>query len=68
MFQLYQLQQQLNLGVGSNQIEVGATGTISYTSSRGSNERNWVFVDMDMNYPHFPNKDLYHQMLVEVLV
>ena len=42
------------LGVASNQIEVGATGTISYTSSRGSNERNWVFVDMDMNYPHFP--------------
>ncbi len=42
------------LGVASNQIEVGATGTITYTSSRGSNERNWVFVDMDMNYPHFP--------------
>jgi len=42
------------LGVASNQIEVGATGTISYTSSRGSNERNWAFVDMDINYPHFP--------------
>ena len=42
------------LGVASNQIEVGATGNISYTSSRGANERNWVFVDMDMNYPHFP--------------
>ena len=42
------------LGVASNQIEVGATGTITYTSSRGSNERNWVFVDMDMNYPHSP--------------
>ena len=42
------------LGVASNQIEVGATGDITYTSSRGANERNWVFVDMDMNYPHFP--------------
>ena len=42
------------LGVASNQIEVGATGDITYTSSRGSNERNWVFVDMDINYPHFP--------------
>ena len=42
------------LGVASNQIEVGATGNISYTSSKGANERNWVFVDMDMNYPHNP--------------
>ena len=42
------------LGVASNQIEVGATGDISYTSSRGVDERNWVFVDMDLNYPHFP--------------
>ena len=42
------------LGVASNQIEVGATGGISYTSSRGVDERNWVFVDMDLNYPHEP--------------
>ena len=42
------------LGVASNQIEVGATGDISYTSSRGVDERNWVFVDMDLNYPHEP--------------
>ncbi len=42
------------LGVANNKIEIGSTGSISYTGSKNVNDNDWTFVSMSMNQTFTP--------------
>ena len=42
------------LGVANNKIEIGSTGSITYTGSKSVNDNDWTFISMSMNQTFFP--------------